>query len=109
MEKIKNTLGISKSDDMSGIDADQSALMQNEEFVKETNNPEASAGKDINYKQLNSSGGPNYGRESKIPEHESAPLNKQVFPFPRVIPCPAESTPLPWPLASNMCLTGGKG
>jgi hypothetical protein len=89
MENIKNTLGISKGDSMSGIDVDQSALMQNEEFAKEISNPEASAGKDINYKQLNSSGGPNYGRESKIPEHKSALLNKQVFPFPRDNPLPS--------------------
>jgi hypothetical protein len=83
MEKIKNTLGISKGDDMSGIGVDQRALTQNEQFVKDASNPEAIANKDINYKQLNSSGGPNYGRGSKTPEHKSTFLNKQVFSFPR--------------------------
>lgn len=76
MEKIKNTLGISKGDGMSGIGVDQSALMQNEEFAKHASNPEASVDHQIDPKDMNSPGGPTFGRQSKIPEHKSALLNK---------------------------------
>jgi hypothetical protein len=76
MEKIKNTLGISKGEDMSGIDVDQSAMMQNEEFAKVASNPKSSDGKGTNTKDINSAGGPTFGRESKIPEHKSNLLNK---------------------------------
>lgn len=76
MAKIRNTLGVSKGDDMSGISVDQSALMENEQFAKEASNPETSLDKDINPKDINSTGGPSFGRESKVPQHKSELLNK---------------------------------
>ena len=76
MEKIKNTLGISKGDGMSGIGVDQSAMMENEDFAREAKNPEMSLDKGTNPKDINSAGGPSFGRESKIPEHKSGLLNK---------------------------------
>jgi len=76
MEKVKSTLSISKGDGMSGIGVDQSALMQNEEFAKEASNPEMSKDKNINTKDINSAGGPSFGRESKVPHHKSELLNK---------------------------------
>lgn len=76
MEKIKNTLGISKGDGMSGIGVDQSALMENEDFARQATNPESSLDKGTNPKDINSAGGPSFGRESKIPEHKSELLNK---------------------------------
>lgn len=76
MEKIRSTLGISKGEDMSGIDTDQSAMMQNEEFAKVVSKPQSSDGKGTNTKDINSAGGPTFGRESKIPEHKSNLLNK---------------------------------
>lgn len=76
MEKIKNTLGISKGDGMSGIGVDQSAMMENEDFAREATNPEMSLDKGTNPKDINSAGGPSFGRESKIPEHKSGLLNK---------------------------------
>lgn len=76
MEKIRNTLGLTKGEDMSGIDTDQSAMMQDEEFAKVASNPESSIDKGTNPKDINSAGGPTFGRESKIPNHKSEPLNK---------------------------------
>lgn len=76
MEKIRNTLGVSKGDDMSGIDVDQSALLQDEQFAEEANNPETSLDKGANPKDINSAGGPSFGRESKVPDHKSELLNK---------------------------------
>ena len=76
MEKVKNTLGISKGGGMSGIGVDQSALMQNEEFAEQANNPEMSIDKGTNPKDINSAGGPSFGRESKTAHHNSELLNK---------------------------------
>ena len=76
MEKIRNTLGVSKGDDMSGIGVDQSALLQDAQFAKEANNPEMSLDKGTNSKDINSAGGPSFGRESKVPNHKSELLNK---------------------------------
>jgi hypothetical protein len=75
MEKIKSTLDISKGGGMSGIGTDQSALLRDEEFKTQSeDHPEQVP--DINPKDLNTPGGPNYGRTSKIPDHKSALLNK---------------------------------
>ena len=67
MEKIKNTLGISKGDGMSGIGVDQSALMENEDFARQATNPESSLDKGTNPKDINSAGGPSFGRRVKNP------------------------------------------
>ena len=61
---------------MSGIGVDQSALMQNEEFAKQANDPEMSIDRETNPKDINSAGGPSFGRESKVTHHKSELLNK---------------------------------